>query len=228
MASKTTAEVSPSNGSVAGGHLVEHRAEREEVGARVGQLAARLLGRHVGDRADVEPAAVSSFGCTAVGAVGARLRRRPGAPARSSPGRSRGSSPGRASSRRCSPASGRGGRCPSRAPTRARPRSGSRGRAAARSRTARRRIRSASVSPSSSSIAMKCWPSCCSIAWTVQMPGWLSAEAARASRWKRSSVAASCASSAGRNFSATCRPSLVSSASYTTPMPPLPSFAVIR
>ena len=65
------------------------------------------------------------------------------------------------------------------------------------------RIRSASVSPSSSSIAMKCCPSCWSISWTVQMPGWLRAEAARASRWKRSSEAASCAISAGRNLSAT-------------------------
>jgi hypothetical protein len=31
-------------------------------------------------------------------------------------------------------------------------------------------------------------PSCASMSWTVQMPGWLSAEAARASRWKRSSA----------------------------------------
>ncbi len=36
----------------AGRHLVEHRAEREQVGARVGELSARLLGRHVGDRAE--------------------------------------------------------------------------------------------------------------------------------------------------------------------------------
>ena len=90
------------------------------------------------------------------------------------------------------------------------------------------RIRSASVSPSRSSMAMKCCPSCSSIACTVQMPGWLRAEAARASRWKRERESASWASSAGRNLSATCRPSLVSSASYTTPMPPLPSFDVTR
>ena len=31
-------------------HLVEHRPEREDVGARVGGLAAHLLGRHVADR----------------------------------------------------------------------------------------------------------------------------------------------------------------------------------
>ncbi len=39
------------------------------------------------------------------------------------------------------------------------------------------------------------------------MPGWLSFEAACASRWKRCSASASCAISAGRNLSATCRPS---------------------
>ncbi len=77
-------------------------------------------------------------------------------------------------------------------------------------------------------MAMKCCPSCSSIWWTVQIPGWLSAEAARASRWKRSRVDGSEASSAGRNLSATWRPSFVSSASYTTPMPPLPSFDTIR
>ena len=36
----------------AGHHLVEHRAERVEVAARVGRAAERLLGRHVGDGAD--------------------------------------------------------------------------------------------------------------------------------------------------------------------------------
>ena len=51
IASKTTAEVSPWNGSDPGGRLVQDRPQREEVGARVGDLPARLLGRHVGDRA---------------------------------------------------------------------------------------------------------------------------------------------------------------------------------
>ncbi len=35
-----------------GGHLVEHGAAREHIGARVESLAPRLLGRHVGDRSD--------------------------------------------------------------------------------------------------------------------------------------------------------------------------------
>ena len=60
---------------------------------------------------------------------------------------------------------------------------------------------------------MKCFPSCTSMAWTVQMLGWLRADAARASRWKRSSMDVSVASSWGRNLSATWRPSFVSSAS---------------
>ena len=39
-------------GRAAGDHLVEHRAERVEIAARVGRAAERLLGRHVGDGAD--------------------------------------------------------------------------------------------------------------------------------------------------------------------------------
>ena len=60
---------------------------------------------------------------------------------------------------------------------------------------------------------MKCCDSCSSIECTMQMLGWFNADAARASRWKRWSVATSCASSAGRNLSATRRPRRVSSAS---------------
>ena len=37
---------------VSGRHLVEHDAEREQVGSRVERLSTRLLGRHVGDRPD--------------------------------------------------------------------------------------------------------------------------------------------------------------------------------
>src|SRR2546426_11333647 len=63
----------------------------------------------------------------------------------------------------------------------------------------------------------------------VQMLGWFKADAARASRRNRSSTCGSRASSSGRNFNATKRPSSVSSALYTTPMPPPPSFhAVVR
>ena len=69
---------------------------------------------------------------------------------------------------------------------------------------------------------MKCCRSCSSMAKTVQIPGWFNADAARASRWKRSSDGVSWASSGGRNFSATLRPRRESSASYTTPIPPLP------
>ena len=83
-------------------------------------------------------------------------------------------------------------------------------------------------SPSTSSITMNDCPSCCSMACTVQMPGWFRAEAARASRSNRSSIGASCASADERNFTATFRRSRVSSASYTTPMPPAPSSRTIR
>ena len=42
---------------LAGGHLVEHHAEREDVGAHVGRLPLDLLRRHVGDRAEQRPGA---------------------------------------------------------------------------------------------------------------------------------------------------------------------------
>ena len=56
-------------------------------------------------------------------------------------------------------------------------------------------------------------PPSCSMACTVQMPGWLRAEAARASRSNRSSMGASWARATERNFSATLRRRRVSSAS---------------
>ena len=52
IASNTTAVVLPFERLPAGGHLVEHEAQREEVRARVQLLAARLFRRHVVDRAD--------------------------------------------------------------------------------------------------------------------------------------------------------------------------------
>jgi len=62
----------------------------------------------------------------------------------------------------------------------------------------------------------------------VQMFGWLSAEVACASRWNRSRACRSLESSSGRNFKATVRLSVVSSALYTTPVPPPPSFSSMR
>ena len=44
-------------------------------------------------------------------------------------------------------------------------------------------------------MTMKVWPSCSSMSWMVQMCGWFSAEAARASRRNRSSACASLATS---------------------------------
>ena len=51
MALKIRAEVSPRNGQRAGRHLVEHRAEGEQIGAGVEFLAFRLLRRHISHRA---------------------------------------------------------------------------------------------------------------------------------------------------------------------------------
>ena len=55
MASKMSAEVSPRNGSVPGRHLVQHRAEGKQIGARIQFLALGLLRRHVGHRAQRRP-----------------------------------------------------------------------------------------------------------------------------------------------------------------------------
>ena len=101
-------------GALAGQHLVQHQAEREDVRALVGRLALDLLRRHVARRPRDRPSSVS--------VSSALVRREPSARA-AWPGRSRApsrppSSPG------CSRASGRGGRSPSGARARARPRSG--------------------------------------------------------------------------------------------------------
>src|SRR5215471_2745551 len=58
--------------------------------------------------------------------------------------------------------------------------------------------------------------------------GWFSADAALASRSKRLSACESLASSSGRNFNATWRPSFRSSASYTIPIPPPPILRRMR
>src|SRR5581483_3589365 len=62
--------------------------------------------------------------------------------------------------------------------------------------------------------------------WTVTMCGWFSDEAICASRWKRRRSATS-ANSSESNFTATGRSSFVSSARYTSPIPPAPIGAMI-
>ena len=49
---KTTAEVLPSNGNFAGGHLIKNGPHGEQVAARIQIFSASLLGRHVSDGAD--------------------------------------------------------------------------------------------------------------------------------------------------------------------------------
>jgi hypothetical protein len=50
------------------------------------------------------------------------------------------------------------------------------------------------------SMTMNGWPPSCSMACTVQMPGWLSAEAARASRLEALEHGPSCASLGGKEL----------------------------
>src|SRR5882724_10123043 len=59
------------------------------------------------------------------------------------------------------------------------------------------------------------------------MCGWLSDARSRASRLKRATRSVSAVNNGGRSFSATSRPSLVSRARYTSPIPPAPSGATI-
>src|SRR4029077_16160494 len=60
------------------------------------------------------------------------------------------------------------------------------------------------------------------------MLGWLRADAALASRRNRAKAWRSRATSSGRNLRATKRSRRVSSALYTTPIPPPPNFSTMR
>lgn len=66
-----------------------------------------------------------------------------------------------------------------------------------------------------------------SMSYIVQMFGWFRADAACASRTNLSKDCGSLERLCGKNLSATLRLSLVSSARYTTPIPP-PSFSRMR
>ena len=78
-------------GASAGEHLVEHDAEREEVRAVIGRLAAHLLGGHVADRAEDRAGLGARSLVWAPRAAGSSSR----ASRSDAPGRSRGSSPAR-------------------------------------------------------------------------------------------------------------------------------------
>src|SRR5262245_27891157 len=60
------------------------------------------------------------------------------------------------------------------------------------------------------------------------MLGWLRAARARASRSNRASHSGRVRKAAGRIFSATSRPNLLSRARYTSPIPPTPRTVVMR
>ena len=57
-AASVSVVVAPPKAATAGEHLVEHAAERPDVGALVDRLTARLLGTHVGRGAEITPVAV--------------------------------------------------------------------------------------------------------------------------------------------------------------------------
>ena len=85
-----------------------------------------------------------------------------------------------------------------------------------------RAMRSASVSPATSSMTMAVTaPELCK-PWICAMFGWFSDASTRASRAKRARRSASSANSGDRTFTATSRFSSVSRARYTCPMPPAP------
>ena len=127
-------------------HLEEDGARGEEVAAGVDRLAGHLLGRHVSRRAHHDPGARQS-------GVRAQAIR----PAPAARGRSRAASRRGRSGRRWT-ASGRDGRSRARATRRARPACPDRSAPPPTALNGPRRSRSASASPSSSSIAMNSRP----------------------------------------------------------------------
>ena len=99
---------------------------------------------------------------------------------------------------------------------------------ASSSGTGPRASRSASVSPSTSSITSARRPSDSSSPWIAAMLGWLSDASTCASRLKRTMRSGSLAKTSGSTLIATSRCSLVSEARYTSPMPPWPIFSRMR
>ena len=205
-------------------HLVEHRAEREDVGAVVDRLAAHLLRRHVADGAEHG----AGRRCSVARSVATCRCRRRALRRAVAPARSRGSSRARRGSRRRSRASGRDGRCPWRARPRGRRRSaiaistafavgsGSAFEALAQ-RLALEQLgdrvgRSRRCSPKSK---------------IARMFGCESAATRRLRARSARSGFGIAGRRAGSTLIATSRPSRVSRARYTSPMPPAPSGATI-
>ena len=85
-----------------------------------------------------------------------------------------------------------------------------------------RAMRSASGSPSTSSITRKSTPSIVSKSWTVAMAGWLSRDSDSASRRKRRRAASSASRPGPSTLMATSRSSRESWARQASPIPPAP------
>ena len=92
IAAMVSETVSPANAQAAGQHLVQHAAERPDVGALVDRLAARLLRTHVRRRCRGSTPASRRIGAVSVGDCD---RSRPRASAARSPWRARSRAPSR-------------------------------------------------------------------------------------------------------------------------------------
>src|SRR5579862_3820981 len=84
-----------------------------------------------------------------------------------------------------------------------------------------------SVCPSRNSLTRNGAPPWTPMSWIPRIFGWLSAAIVRASCSNRRSRSASVATASGSTLIATSRPSRVSRARYTSPMPPAPTGDVI-